>query len=413
MGPRITPSAQLESAPGIIFDVDASGSLCAINQEWTRLTGQSTEAALGAGWRLHAHPEDAAAALATLSELAQAPAGVATLDCRLRRFDGVWVGLRAFLRAQVRAGVTQSFCGVAVVLSGPPELERLEAHNEALIAALPDVLLQVDAEGVVLNVRAPPEATQALTSQALLGRSVDQAFPPEVAERAWSALRRARASSAPQRYEYALVVPDRGLRDFEARVMPMRTGSCLFLVRDVTEQKRAEAELVAARREQAVQGSRNKTQFLANVSHEIRTPLNGILGVTQLLRTWTLPNKAGEYLDVLQTAADSLLGIVNDVLDLSKIEANLLELEVSTFDGAKVVTAATRAFRAAGAEEGADARAGRRPFGHRPGARRRDPVAPGGQQPGRQCGQVHRPRNCVGEPVAGSAGRRPGGSRGA
>jgi hypothetical protein len=78
-----------------------------------------------------------AAALATLSELAQAPAGVATLDCRLRRFDGVWVGLRAFLRAQVRAGVTQSFCGVAVVLSGPPELERLEAHNEALIAALP------------------------------------------------------------------------------------------------------------------------------------------------------------------------------------------------------------------------------------------------------------------------------------
>jgi CheY-like chemotaxis protein/two-component sensor histidine kinase len=117
----------------------------------------------------------------------------------------------------------------------------------------------------------------------------------------------------------------------------------VWVVRDVTDARRAEAELVAAR-EAALQASRLKTQFLANISHEIRTPLNGILGVTQLLRTMRLPDEAAEYLDVLQGSGDGLLAIVNDVLDLSKIEANRLELAQVTFDFEDVVTTAARVF---------------------------------------------------------------------
>jgi signal transduction histidine kinase/ActR/RegA family two-component response regulator len=335
-------SAKLQSIPGLVFDVDGAGTLRAINDEWTRLTGQSVAAALGSGWRAHVHPDDVVVALAAMRDLVRTPSTVASYDARLRRADGAWVSVRAWLRPELEAGVVRSYAGVAVVLSGSAEVERLEAHNDALIAALPDLLLQVSADGVFIGVRAPQDAT-ALYGHGFLGRSIHEVLPAAVAERTWAVLHRARETNSPQRYEYQLAVPERGLRDFEGRAMPMRTGTFLFLVRDVTEQKRAEAELIAAR-EQALQGSRHKTQFLANVSHEIRTPLNGILGVTQLLRTWTLPKEAGEYLDVLQTAGESLLGIVNDVLDLSKIEANRLELEVTTFDGEKVVAAATRAF---------------------------------------------------------------------
>jgi two-component system CheB/CheR fusion protein len=146
-----------------------------------------------------------------------------------------------------------------------------------------------------------------------------------------------------QHFEYQLPDARRELRDFEARVTAMRTGDFLVLVRDVTDRKGFEAELVAAR-EHAVTSDKHKTQFLANVSHEIRTPLNSILGVTQLLRSWSLPAEADEYLDLLQTGTDSLLGIVDDVLDLSKIEANRLELSAQSFDAEKTIAAVVKAF---------------------------------------------------------------------
>ncbi len=160
------------------------------------------------------------------------------------------------------------------------------------------------------------------------------------------ALNEAAQSRQGQPFEYEVMQ-----RDFEARVAPMPNNEYLLLVRDVTESKRYKAELVATR-EQALEASRLKSQFLANVSHEIRTPLNGILGVTQVLRTMPMLPDANEYLDVLQSSGQSLLDIVNDVLDLSKIEANRLELESEAFDLEQLVSHATRAFVPQAAKRG-------------------------------------------------------------
>ena len=81
------------------------------------------------------------------------------------------------------------------------------------------------------------------------------------------------------------------------------------------------------------EASRMKGQFLANMSHEIRTPLNAIIGITHLsLRDANMPPKQREYLDKIQMAAKTLLGLINDVLDLSKVEAGMLELEEASFN---------------------------------------------------------------------------------
>jgi signal transduction histidine kinase len=89
-------------------------------------------------------------------------------------------------------------------------------------------------------------------------------------------------------------------------------------------------ELIAAR-DQAMEASRLKSQFLANMSHEIRTPMNGVLGAGNLLAATDLTDEQRAYVDIMSSSGETLLTIINDVLDLSKIEAGRLELHPSTF----------------------------------------------------------------------------------
>src|SRR5690606_10455795 len=90
-------------------------------------------------------------------------------------------------------------------------------------------------------------------------------------------------------------------------------------------------KLDAAQR-RAVDASRLKSEFLANMSHEISTPMNGILGFTQLLAKSTLDHDQRDYLETIRKSATSLLGIINDVLDVSKIEAGKLMIDSTGFD---------------------------------------------------------------------------------
>ncbi|MEC8103054.1 MAG: response regulator [Pseudomonadota bacterium] len=82
----------------------------------------------------------------------------------------------------------------------------------------------------------------------------------------------------------------------------------------------------------AVESSRTKSQFLANVSHEIRTPLNGIIGFSDLLARTEVSDRQGEYVDTIRRSSEDLLNIINDILDLSKIDAGKLILENASFD---------------------------------------------------------------------------------
>ncbi len=133
------------------------------------------------------------------------------------------------------------------------------------------------------------------------------------------------------------------LRYSESVLSPVRDAAgkvfaCGIIYRDVTERKQAQLALQEAKeaaeqaKQQAEMANQAKSTFLANMSHELRTPLNGILGYTQILnRDKTLTAKQLEGINIIHRSGEYLLTLINDVLDISKIEANRMELYLTDF----------------------------------------------------------------------------------
>src|SRR6185437_16228898 len=105
-------------------------------------------------------------------------------------------------------------------------------------------------------------------------------------------------------------------------------------------------------KDEAESATRAKSAFLATMSHEIRTPLNGVLGMAQAMEADDLAAPQRERLDVIRQSGETLLAILNDVLDLSKIEAGKLELEAGEFDIQDIARGAYAAFTAIAGKKG-------------------------------------------------------------
>jgi len=104
----------------------------------------------------------------------------------------------------------------------------------------------------------------------------------------------------------------------------------------------------------ALQANEAKSLFLANMSHEIRTPLNGIVGFTEILRSTNLTEEQDEFLSIIDKSSENLLSIINNILDLSKIESNKIEIENIVFDAEEEFESAVETYAVAATEKNID-----------------------------------------------------------
>lgn len=144
-----------------------------------------------------------------------------------------------------------------------------------------------------------------------------------------------------QRENFLLCLPDRRLRNAVVSLAPIRRRSgeaigSVLTIRDVTRLREYQKQLLAAV-EQAQSADRAKSSFLATMSHELRTPLNAIIGFSEIMQQKTTPEEQAEYLDGIRSAGEALLNLINDVLDLSKIEAGQMKFQQRPTDVPKVI----------------------------------------------------------------------------
>ena len=154
---------------------------------------------------------------------------------------------------------------------------------------------------------------------------------------------------------------------------------------DAVHQRTAELESERTRvmeeKKRADEASEAKGRFLATMSHEIRTPLNGIIGLSRMLEAMTVPAEALEIIQMIHSSGDSLLRVINDVLDFSKVEAGKMELEVAPFHLHHCVEACVGLFRRRGGGKESKVRLRTRGRVSHLGGGRRNPFASGDPEP--------------------------------
>jgi PAS domain S-box-containing protein len=212
-------------------------------------------------------------------------------------------------------------------------LRDQQFYTRSLIEANIDAIMTTDPSGIITDVNKQMEALTDCTRDELIGAPFKSYFTDP--ERAEAAIKLVLSEKSVTDYELTARARDgkQTVVSYNATTFydRNRTLQGVFAAaRDVTERKRVEAELQQAKAA-AESASRTKSEFLASMSHEIRTPMNAIMGIADLLAKTALSPEQDKYVQIFRRAGDNLLNLINDILDLSKVEASQLELEQTGF----------------------------------------------------------------------------------
>jgi len=310
--------------PQLVWTCSSEGDFDFVSEQWSHFTGADRDALAGDRWLDWMHPDDRLEWQRIWAQ-AFADGQAARGTYRLRRADGVyrWFDAQAVPISSSDGAELRGWVGAHTDIQERVEAEEaLQRLNDdvqrdfhAILDALPSPVSAWD--GQARNRFANVEFSRwfAMSPADLQGKSKAELLGPQFEES--RPLFETTLSGTPTSMERELSTPDGKRRhvqsDFVPQVMGGEVRGVYVLDYDVTEIRAAQQAAVAA--------TEAKSAFLANMSHEIRTPMNAVINLVYLLQQCPLGPKEADLLSKVNVAARSLIGVINDVLDLSKIEA--------------------------------------------------------------------------------------------
>jgi PAS domain S-box-containing protein len=332
-------------APVGIFQNDLEGNCLFVNERWCDMTGMTPEEARGAGWARALHPDDREWIFQEWSDAVKAEETFAA-EYRFRSRQGkvLWIyGSAIPLRSD--AGAVVGYIGTATDITERKEGEEKLKESESRFRQLAENIHQVfwmsdPVKSEILYISPAYEKIWGRSCESLCRapKSFVEAIDPDDRETVVAALAQ-QARGEHSDIIYRVVRPDGSSRWIRDRSFPIKDRSgrvyrVAGIAEDITQQREAEEEL-KKKTVQAQEASRIKSDFVSNVSHELRTPLNAIIGYNALLLEelyGAVPPSQREPLEGIRRNANDLLSLVNDVLDLSRIESGKMHFNVGRVD---------------------------------------------------------------------------------
>ncbi|MEO5817364.1 MAG: PAS domain S-box protein [Gemmatimonadaceae bacterium] len=337
----------IEQLRDVFFRTDVSGLWTFLNPAWTTLTGNPVESSLGTHYLSYVHPSDRGVLLDAFKSLWDGEVESTVAEIRyFHRAGGYrWVEVNTHSvrdDAGQLAGTMGTLRDVTERRAANEERLRLATNIRQLLDASGEGIYGLDARGTITFVNRRGSEMLGFEQSELIGQPMHELVhhsrtdgTPYPAEEC-PIQRAATQGVACEVADEVLWRKDGGALQVEYAASPIREhghlSGAVVNFRDITGRKSAELELIVAR-DAAEAASRAKSDFLARMSHELRTPLNSIIGFANVLRKnkqRTMTDEEVSYANRIATNGLHLLGLINDILDLSKIEAGRMTLELST-----------------------------------------------------------------------------------
>lgn len=209
--------------------------------------------------------------------------------------------------------------------------------SSKIVRALPEFIFVFNKDFIFTDVMKSDYVELFHTREELVGSSGRMIYSPEVSEMFIKNIHGCLADGQLRIMEYSVDFGEKGIRHYEARLTPYDDNNVLVLIRDICLQVQREKELMEARAK-AEEADRLKSEFWANISHEIRTPLNAIVGFAEYIISPDFDeDDKKEFAKVIKMNSEQLQNLINDVLDLSRIEAGRTEIVMAQVELAEVI----------------------------------------------------------------------------
>lgn len=335
-----------------------------------RLLGWTAAEVIESGFKAFYHPDDRQAVSAAVAAMLSGPPEL-SVQYRGRAKDGRYVWLESHLRlVRDEAGEPLEVVAVTRDIDARLRLEEearqareaareTESRFQSLATTTRDIVIEVDRRGLILFVSAAVEPVLGYAPSELLGRKAAHLTHPEDLPGLVGGFGRGLRdrAAAPEVLEARALHKDGRWIWLQGRpVIDREAGRIHGVVRDITDYKQSQDRL-AAERDRAERALEARSAFLANMSHELRTPLTAVIGFAALVEGVAgLPDEARDYVARISTAGKSLLSVINDVLELSKLETGQVETHLAPCALAPLIDDTVKMFALHAAEKSLDLR---------------------------------------------------------